>query len=107
MLKAGQVIFCVMSENSTNEPNRMISASVGMAVPGEHEHYGYLSEHHAYGETEEKSGDYAEDLAATMLASTLGIEFDPAKNYDERKGNLPDERQNRKNQKHHTGCAWG
>ncbi|OHC00541.1 MAG: arginine decarboxylase, pyruvoyl-dependent [Planctomycetes bacterium RIFCSPLOWO2_12_FULL_39_13] len=85
MLKAGQVIFCVMSENSTNEPNRMISASVGMAVPAEQEHYGYLSEHHAYGETEEKSGDYAEDLAATMLASTLGIEFDPAKNYDERK----------------------
>jgi len=63
----------------------MISASVGMAVPAEHEHYGYLSEHHAFGETEEKSGDYAEDLAATMLASTLGIEFDPAKNYDERK----------------------
>lgn len=85
MLKAGQVIFCVMSENSTNEPNRMISASVGMAVPGEQEHYGYLSEHHAFGETEERSGDYAEDLAATMLASTLGIEFDPAKNYDERK----------------------
>ncbi|MCF6156535.1 MAG: arginine decarboxylase, pyruvoyl-dependent [Candidatus Brocadia sp.] len=85
MLKSGQVIFCVMSENSTNEPNRMISASVGMAVPSEHEHYGYLSEHHAFGETEEKSGDYAEDLAATMLATTLGIEFDPAKNYDERK----------------------
>ena len=85
MLKAGQVVFCVMSENSTNEPNRMITASVCMAVPSEQEHYGYLSEHHAYGETEEKSGDYAEDLAATMLASTLGIEFDPAKNYDERK----------------------
>lgn len=85
MLKAGQVIFCVMSENSTSEPNRMISSSVGMAVPSEHAHYGYLSEHHAFGETEEKSGDYAEDLAATMLASTLGIEFDPAKNYDERK----------------------
>lgn len=47
--------------------------------------YGYLSEHHAFGETEEKSGDYAEDLAASMLASTLGIEFDPEKNYDERK----------------------
>ncbi len=85
MLKAGQVVFCVMSDNSTNEPNRMITASVGMAVPSEPDHYGYLSEHHAYGETEEKSGDYAEDLAATMLASTLGIEFDPAKNYDERK----------------------
>lgn len=85
LIKPGQVIFCVMSSNSTNEPNRMISASIGLAVPAEPNHYGYLSEHHAYGETDEKSGDYAEDLAATMLASTLGIEFDPERNYDERK----------------------
>ena len=84
-IKPGQIVFCVMSINSTNEPNRMISASVGLAVPAEPNHYGYLSEHHAYGETDEKSGDYAEDLAASMLASTLGIEFDPEKNYDERK----------------------
>jgi arginine decarboxylase len=84
-IKPGQIVFCVMSISSTNEPNRMISASVGLAVPAEPNHYGYLSEHHAYGETDEKSGDYAEDLAASMLASTLGIEFDPEKNYDERK----------------------
>ena len=30
-------------------------------------------------------GDLVEDMAATMLASTLGIEFDPDKAYDERK----------------------
>jgi arginine decarboxylase len=84
-IQPGQIVFCVMSTNSTNEPNRMISASVGLAVPAEPNNYGYLSEHHANGETNEKSGDYAEDLAATMLASTLGIEFDPEKNYDERK----------------------
>ncbi len=74
-----------MSTNSTNEPNRMISASVGLAIPAEPNHYGYLSEHHAFGETDEISGDYAEDLAASMLASTQGVEFDPEKNYDERK----------------------
>ncbi len=84
LLKPGQVVFTVLSENSTNEPNRLIGASIGLAVPADRKHYGYLSEHHSYGETEEKSGDYAEDLAATMLASTLGIEFDPAKSYDER-----------------------
>lgn len=72
-LQSVQVAFCVMSENSTNEPNRLISASIGLAIPSERNHYGYLSEHHAYGETREKSGDYAEDLAATMLAGTLGI----------------------------------
>lgn len=85
LLRPGGIVFCVMSENSTNEPNRMISASVGLAVPAEPNNYGYLSEHHAYGETDEKAGDYAEDLAATMLATTLGVEFDPGKNYDERK----------------------
>ena len=85
LLEPGQIVFCVMSTNDTNEPNRMISASVGLAVPAEANNYGYLSEHHANGETDETSGDYSEDLAASMLASTLGIEFDPEKNYDERK----------------------
>jgi arginine decarboxylase len=85
LIQPGQIVYCVMSTNSTNEPNRMISASVGLAIPAEPNHYGYLSEHHAFGETDEISGDYAEDLAASMLASTQGVEFDPEKNYDERK----------------------
>lgn len=85
LLKPGEIVFCVMAENATNEPNRMVSAAVGLAVPKNRERYGYLSEHHAFGETEKRSADYSEDLAATMLASTLGIEFDPDKAYDERK----------------------
>ncbi|MDX1815456.1 MAG: pyruvoyl-dependent arginine decarboxylase, partial [Thermodesulfobacteriota bacterium] len=44
-----------------------------------------LSEHHAYGQPEKVAGDYAEDLAAAMLASTLGIEFDEEKSWDEKK----------------------
>jgi arginine decarboxylase len=74
-----------MSRNETNEPNRLISASVGLAIPNDRSQYGYLSEHMAYGQTERKSGYYAEDLAASMLASTLGIEFDIDKSYDEKK----------------------
>ncbi len=84
-LSPGQVVFCVLSENSSNEPNRLIAAGVGCALPAEKNQYGYLSEHHSFGETEEKAGEYAEDLAASMLATTLGIEFDVNKNYDERK----------------------
>jgi arginine decarboxylase len=83
-LKPGEITFCVMARNSTNEPNRLISASVGLAVPADRNNYGYLSEHHAFGETAKKSGDYAEDLAATMLATTLGLPFDPEKAWDER-----------------------
>ncbi|MEO0091347.1 MAG: arginine decarboxylase, pyruvoyl-dependent [candidate division WOR-3 bacterium] len=84
-LTPGEIIFCVMSENSTNEPHRLISASIGVAVPKERNQYGYLSEYHSFGETESKAGDYAEDLAASMLATTLGVEFDPTAGWDERK----------------------
>jgi arginine decarboxylase len=72
LLKPGQILFLVMSENATNEAHRLISASVGLAVPNDPRHYGYLSEHHSFGQTEREAGDYAEDLAAEMLATTLG-----------------------------------
>ena len=75
LLNAGEVVFCVMVRNETSEPNRLISASVGCAVPADPNQYGYLSEHHSFGETDEKVSDYTEDLATTMLATTLGIEF--------------------------------
>lgn len=83
-LSAGEITFAVMARNATNEPNRLIAASIGVAQPADPARYGYLSEHHPFGETDEKAGDYAEDLAATMLASTLGIEFDPDAAWDER-----------------------
>ena len=84
-LKPGQVTFCVMSENSTREPHRLIASSIGVAIPADRNTYGYLSEHHSFGETEEIAGDYAEELAAEMLATTLGVEFDPDRSWDEKK----------------------
>ncbi len=84
-LSPGQIAHCVLSDNLSNEPMRLIAASIGCAIPADKRQYGYLSEHHSFGETEERAGDYAEDLAACMLATTLGIEFDVNKNYDERK----------------------
>lgn len=85
MLRPGQIVFTVLARNDTNEPHRMIAASVGLAVPADRTNYGYLSEHHSFGQNENEAGDYAEDLAATMLATTLNIPFDPERNYDERK----------------------
>jgi arginine decarboxylase len=76
LLQPGGITFCVMARNDTNEPNRLVSTAIGLAMPSDAEEYGYLSEHHAFGETKDKTGEYAEDLAATMLATTLGIEFD-------------------------------
>ena len=84
LIMPGQIVHCVMARQDTNEPNRLISASIGLARPADKDRYGYLSEHHSYGETARKAGDYAEDLAATMLATTLGISFDPETAWNER-----------------------
>lgn len=84
LLKPGQVVYWVAARIATNEPNRLIAASVGCALPADSTQYGYLSEHHSFGETDSKAGDYAEDLAASMLATTLGIEFNPGLGWDER-----------------------
>lgn len=85
MLSPGEVTPCVMAKVHSNEPGRRIVASIGLALPREEGKYGFLSSHRSYGETEEEGGEYAEDLAATMLANTLGIDFDVDKDYDERK----------------------
>ena len=84
-LKPGQVTFVVMSEAATREAHRLIAASIGVARPRDKKLFGYLSEHHSFGENEETAGDYAEDLAAEMLATTLGLDFDPDKSWDEKK----------------------
>ena len=84
-LQSGEIVYCVMARNETDEPNRLISAAIGVAMPKDRNQYGYLSEHHAFGQTADVAGDFAEDLAATMLASTLGIPFDPNQAWDARK----------------------
>lgn len=83
--KPGQILFSVIAENATNEPNRLIAASVGVAIPKKPDQYGYLSEAHTYGWTEKKTGEYTEDLAASMLATILGVKFDPDESYDVKK----------------------
>ena len=82
-LKAGQVTFTVLAEAATDEPNRLVCAGIGLAIPKNHAH-GYIAEHHGYGMTEKRTEDLVEDLAATMLATTLGIPFDADKAWEER-----------------------
>ena len=84
-LHHGEVVFAVVAENSTREPHRLLAASIGVAIPADRNTYGYLSEHHSFGEREEAAGDYAEELAAEMLATTLNVEFDPDRSWDEKK----------------------
>jgi arginine decarboxylase len=84
LLKPGGITFLVLSRIQSNEPNRLMAASIGLALPKDSGTYGYLSEYEAFGENDAVCGDKAEDLAATMLASTLGIEFDVNQSWDEK-----------------------
>jgi len=84
-LVPGEITYAVVARCESSEPHRLIAASVGCAVPADPHAYGYLSEHHAFGQNERIAGDIAEDLAVEMLASTLGLEFDEDKSWDENK----------------------
>jgi len=84
-LKPGQILHVVLSECSTTEPNRLIATSVGVAIPNDRSTFGYLSEHHAHGQSSKIAADYAEDLAAEMLATVLGIEFSLDSSWDEKR----------------------
>ena len=79
LLRPGDITFCVLARSETNE------FGIGWARPADPDVYGYISEQHGYGMTAEASGEQAEDLAATMLASTLGLDFDPEAAWNERK----------------------
>jgi arginine decarboxylase len=85
MLEHGEIVYCVLTRSETDENNRLVAASLGIAIPKDSGRFGYLSEHHSYGENSKQVSEYAEDLAASMLASTLGIEIDLDQAWDERK----------------------
>ena len=85
MMRPGQIVYTVMSRNTSNEPGRLIAAAIGCAIPNDKKQYGYISEHHSFGQTEKVAGEYSEDIAAEMLASTLGIPFNIGSSYDEKR----------------------
>ncbi|MGD0651947.1 MAG: arginine decarboxylase, pyruvoyl-dependent [Verrucomicrobiia bacterium] len=84
MIQPGQITFAVTARLSTNEPHRLIAASIGVAQPAEEDAYGYLSEWYAYGQNDTQAGNFAEELAASMLASTQGVEFNEDASWDEK-----------------------
>jgi arginine decarboxylase len=85
LLQPGQVVFAVVAQAETNEPSRLAAAAIGLAIPADPSHHGYISEHHAFGQRQQPAGDYAEDLAASMLATVLGVPFDPDQAWDQRR----------------------
>ena len=85
LLKPGQVVPIVLAKSESNIPSTLVSSGVGVAVPRDKDHYGYLSEHHCTGMDDHNMEEYVEDLAAEMLATTYGIKFDPDASWDEKR----------------------
>jgi arginine decarboxylase len=83
-LVPGQISYCVIARADTNEHGRLVASSVGVAVPKVSTQWGYLSEVHGHGMNSQLAGDMAEDLAAGMLGTTLGMEIDPDKAWSEK-----------------------
>lgn len=84
-LSDGQIVHAVVAKEATNEHSRLAAASIGVAIPRDRDKFGFLSEHHSFGQEESDAGNYAEDLAAQMLATILGVEFDVETDYDARR----------------------
>ena len=83
-LVPGSICYCVMARADTNEHGRLVASSVGVAIPKDKDKWGYLSEVHGHGMNKLQAGDMAEDLAAGMLGTTLGMELDPDKAWSEK-----------------------
>ncbi|AQQ71467.1 pyruvoyl-dependent arginine decarboxylase [Limihaloglobus sulfuriphilus] len=83
-LTPGAISFCVMARADTDEHGRLVASSVGVAMPKDKTKWGYLSEVHGHGMNRLQASDMAEDLAAGMLGTTMGMEFDPDKAWSEK-----------------------
>jgi arginine decarboxylase len=83
-LVPGEICHCVLAKAETNEHERLIASSVGMAIPKDGSRWGYLSEVHGFGMNSREAADMAEDLAAEMLGTTLGLEIDPDQAWSEK-----------------------
>ncbi|MDD5063969.1 MAG: arginine decarboxylase, pyruvoyl-dependent [Phycisphaerae bacterium] len=80
----GQISYCVLARADTDEHGRLIASSIGVALPKDEDQWGYLSEVHGHGKNSQQAGDLAEDLAAGMLGTTLGLELDPDQAWSEK-----------------------
>jgi arginine decarboxylase len=85
MLQPGQVVPVVLSRSDSDKADTLIGSGVGVAIPRNRNDYGYLSEHHAIDMGKQQVEDYVEDLAAEMLATTYGLQFDPDASWDEKR----------------------
>ena len=101
LLTPGGICHCVMARADTDEHGRLVASSVGIAVPKDETKWGYLSEVHGHGMNEKEASDLAEDLAAGMLGTTLGLEVDPNKAWSREGAGVQIQRPDHSHLEHH------
>lgn len=68
-LKTGQILFCVMARETSNQKDKIIGASISCAFLKNQNVLGYIAEHHSTECTSEKSlSEYTEKLATSLLS---------------------------------------
>lgn len=71
-LNPGEIVFVVLSRNSSGDAGRLISTSIGCALPDDVSRFGYLAEHHIFDKNGEETLKYACGIAAKMCANLPG-----------------------------------
>jgi len=70
-LKAGEVVFCVMSRFTSNKKGKEIFSSIGVALPEKKNVNGYITEYHGFYSRKEEG--HAKEMAKLMLESNLKV----------------------------------
>jgi arginine decarboxylase len=71
-LNPGEIAFVVLSRNASDTAGELVSASIGCALPGSPERFGYLAEYHTTGIGKDETLEYACNLAAEMYGTLSG-----------------------------------
>ena len=73
MLTAGQITFCVMARQDTDQPGTFASAAVGSVKLEDPQKFGYISEYHGYAAGKQEAEAVAKRLAVEMFEEKTGI----------------------------------
>ncbi|MSU74254.1 pyruvoyl-dependent arginine decarboxylase [Candidatus Kaiserbacteria bacterium] len=73
MLTAGQITFCIMARQDTNQRNAFASAAVGLVKVKDPTKFGYISEYHGDASGKQEAETIAKRLAVEMFETKTGI----------------------------------
>jgi len=84
----GMITFAVLAQSITNEPGQLVTAGIGMALPADDTHHGYLTEaEEIMGRTEDDVEQDVIEMALENLVTEWNPKFDGETAYRKGKKN--------------------